>query len=546
MLNKKAISPVVATALLLVVAVVAVVGFQNFFGSFSSNIFSDVESENSVDNMLRVEGIFSDILYLKSGSDSNLSFLKIVDSSGNEMCSFSGSGEINSSELIGWWKLNDESSTITDLSGNSNNGKLYGNTRLLLDFNDSLANDRTSYSNNGTLMNGADCSLSGISGNGCSFDGVNDYIEITTSNSIDFQNSDFSISLWFNPNTLNDVNLIGKGAVGNSNTPGYTLALRSSGMIQFYAADNLDPVKVLNSNPGLILTNNYYHLVGIYHYNQSFEIYLNGIEIAQSNNDEYNFSNINSLIIAGDTGAWGGNYFNGSIDEITIYSKALTEEEISDLYNSQKAKFVEFKTSKLDKAVEFDGVDDYVVIINSTDVHPNNITLVSYFKSNNVSSQTAVVGKHQNNGYGLFIFQNIPKFSYNTDASVVNYSQNVADYEYEMLVGTFNGSTSSIYLNGILSNSSNVGSKIITPGNLTIGALRYNTQFFSGQIDEVRIYNRTLNDDEINSLYWYSLKPIEDGINEIEVSSCNLVTGQYYDVIAFTNKNRVEMKIIAK
>ena len=44
-MNKKAISPVVATALLLVVAVVAVVGFQTWFASYQSGVETQVEGE---------------------------------------------------------------------------------------------------------------------------------------------------------------------------------------------------------------------------------------------------------------------------------------------------------------------------------------------------------------------------------------------------------------------------------------------------------------------------------------------------------------------
>ncbi len=44
--NKKCISPVVATALLIVVAVLAVVGFQGWFGTFSSKLFTDTETQS--------------------------------------------------------------------------------------------------------------------------------------------------------------------------------------------------------------------------------------------------------------------------------------------------------------------------------------------------------------------------------------------------------------------------------------------------------------------------------------------------------------------
>lgn len=54
-LNKKAISPVVATALLLVVAVVAVVGFQSWFTTYQSGVNAKVEAESNAGSALTVE-----------------------------------------------------------------------------------------------------------------------------------------------------------------------------------------------------------------------------------------------------------------------------------------------------------------------------------------------------------------------------------------------------------------------------------------------------------------------------------------------------------
>jgi len=72
---KKTISPVVATALLLVVAVVAVVSFQTWFGSYSSGIFSEVEIKSnsaSQDGMLAIETLIGNTLYVKNGVVDNL------------------------------------------------------------------------------------------------------------------------------------------------------------------------------------------------------------------------------------------------------------------------------------------------------------------------------------------------------------------------------------------------------------------------------------------------------------------------------------------
>lgn len=52
---KKAISPVVATALLLVVAVVAVVGFQTWFTTYQSGINVKVEQESNAGSAITIE-----------------------------------------------------------------------------------------------------------------------------------------------------------------------------------------------------------------------------------------------------------------------------------------------------------------------------------------------------------------------------------------------------------------------------------------------------------------------------------------------------------
>ena len=47
--NKKGISSVIATSLLLVVAVFSIISFQNWFGIYSSQIFSETEIQSSED-----------------------------------------------------------------------------------------------------------------------------------------------------------------------------------------------------------------------------------------------------------------------------------------------------------------------------------------------------------------------------------------------------------------------------------------------------------------------------------------------------------------
>ena len=87
--NKKAISPVVATALLLVVAVVAVVGFQSWFTTFQSKQLSGVELQTaSAGACLDVQRVESDLVYIYNSATTNINVtgLTISSNTGDYQC----------------------------------------------------------------------------------------------------------------------------------------------------------------------------------------------------------------------------------------------------------------------------------------------------------------------------------------------------------------------------------------------------------------------------------------------------------------------------
>ena len=65
-MNKKTISPVIATALLLIVAVISVVGFGSWFGNFQSNINSNVEQSSNTKNTIDLDTIVGNSLYINN------------------------------------------------------------------------------------------------------------------------------------------------------------------------------------------------------------------------------------------------------------------------------------------------------------------------------------------------------------------------------------------------------------------------------------------------------------------------------------------------
>ena len=73
MLNKKAISPVVATALLLVVAVTAVVGFGSWYDTYSSSMFVGAETRTNSAGSISIEHVGNNgILYVKNSGTNNI------------------------------------------------------------------------------------------------------------------------------------------------------------------------------------------------------------------------------------------------------------------------------------------------------------------------------------------------------------------------------------------------------------------------------------------------------------------------------------------
>ena len=81
-----------------------------------------------------------------------------------------------------------------------------------------------------------------------------------------------------------------------------------------------------------------------------------------------------------------------------------------------------------------------------------------------------------------------------------NYTLTKDQWDYVCVTHTHNSSIS-IYVNGQLDKSGSVtGGLSYTPTYLTIGK-RYSAEWFNGDIDDVRIYNRALNDKEIKQLY---------------------------------------------
>ncbi|RCV64712.1 Concanavalin A-like lectin [Methanophagales archaeon] len=157
------------------------------------------------------------------------------------------------------------------------------------------------------------------------------------------------------------------------------------------------------------------------------------------------------------------------------------------------------------QALCFDGLDDYVsapVNINP-DVMPQ-MTMIAWARSNSTSKGTVI--SCDAGGYDRTI--NIDSrgggtgwSAFSGSKGVLGYSPvTIGDWTFVAAVYDQDAETVKLYVNGTLINEEE---GMLGPGwNYThIGSNPSHRQYFSGTIDEVRIYNRTLSTEELNALY---------------------------------------------
>lgn len=165
-------------------------------------------------------------------------------------------------------------------------------------------------------------------------------------------------------------------------------------------------------------------------------------------------------------------------------------------------------------SIVFDGVDDYVVIVNNVSLNPTNtISLCAWIKYNgNYSGVNSPIIFKKNNGVSYFEQYII---ACNPDGTVGlalgdgvfnDYITSSLSYTNQLInvVGTINNGFLSLYVDGVLVTSKNTSytSMDLSTNPVIIGA--YNESFsgyFGGDIYNVSIYNRVLSNAEILQNY---------------------------------------------
>jgi len=188
-----------------------------------------------------------------------------------------------------------------------------------------IANDASGYGNNGTI-NGASYMTDTPSNTGyaLSFDGTTNYISFSYVRNI---GNEITVSAWIEPKTISGTHEISnQGQWDGGPWTGWRFR-QINNQINFKLGNNTSTPYELSA--GSIKNDVWHHVVGIWDGNY-ISIYVNGINVGKTPK---------SFIYSGNTASyWIGKYpgpayyFNGLIDEVRIYEKALETAQVEALY----------------------------------------------------------------------------------------------------------------------------------------------------------------------------------------------------------------------
>ena len=215
--------------------------------------------------------------------------------------------------LVGYWPFN---GNANDASGNGNNGTVNGAT---------LTTDRFGNSNGAY-----------------SFDGIDSYI--TQNNTPNILTSNYSISIWFNsPVSLCSNNvMLRSGDASNCGWQGFHIGPAGPNNFGLIDLGNNNYAFVPNYNCNNISINEWHNLVYT-RQNMYSKQYIDGILVSSNSSSHYDVAS-NCPIFFGsnhlDQNGNSWNVFNGKLDDIAIYNRALSSSEIQQLYIQEQTTYL--------------------------------------------------------------------------------------------------------------------------------------------------------------------------------------------------------------
>jgi len=368
--------------------------------------------------------------------------------------------------------------------------------------------------------------VSGIRGSALQFDGVDNQVQVSKAGFNPVGGS-ISFSFWFRLNAVGD-----NGTFIYQNVK-YIVSIDAQGRPGFAL---YTPVwKSLNSGyTNRVLDTDWHHVVMTYD-GSMMKLYLDGLLRTYTANTGNLQASSSDVYIGKQTPI---NPFKGTIDEMLVYDRALTDTEVLQIFGSTPApgtgsdNLVSYW--KLDEnagsiandskgvnngtitgatwsqgisgsCLTFDGATGVVKVPSKLNLNPvYQVTMMAWAKTTNyVTAKIFQKGDYEGHGLGIGnwggwgcqirLVGNITKgLSWGGGLPILN--------QWYHLAMTYDGAQLKMYVNGQLTSSMAVtGLLYVNSLNLAIGSDDGAQKFFNGSIDECKFFNRALDPTEIQA-----------------------------------------------
>jgi len=407
------------------------------------------------------------------------------------------------------------------------------------------------------ILNGTTTFVTGKVGSALSFPGGNitDYIDVPNTALNGFVN--FTVSFWIKTTDAIQ-NFFLSAAESDANNNEFLIGIISATSIDVFLQGVSDVFSGLPT-----LNDNVYHHIVFKRTGTEGAIFIDGGNKTTQVVDATALTvAVGGLIIGQEQDTVGGSFssaqaFNGDMDEVRFYNRALSDDEILELFINATPLLHQFEPhhglvgfwpfeahpedmsgfrndgtlvgnptyvdGKFDKALDCDGVDDYVAITADPSIEPSSIMSVSvWVRLESGAAPTTILevirkkgGAAPQGGYLIILRGDLsPKrwqfgvFNSSGVSSAATFTYDDANHRQKLihLVLLADGTNARCFLNGVEGTPVAYDGTIGAGGNeLLIGAfasqVEAKSRFWNGIIDEVRIYNRDLSQTEITELF---------------------------------------------
>lgn len=408
--------------------------------------------------------------------------------------------------------------------------------------------DFSGYWNHGTANGNLAIEENGLVQQGANFNGG--YISIPYESSLNFDASDFSVSAWIWPAVHSTTQgIVGTGNPYNSNGKGWILSYYNNDYLHFQINNGTGLGVAVSAYAGN-LTDKWHHVAVTADRDGNAVIYLDGQLLISGNISPKSGGTFGSSpVYAGKYGAYSGGYFNGVMDEVSIFNQVIGGDDIEYLFNRHKTVCVlghwAFETMQGGTG----GVPDSSVLAGHGTISGNvvsdaqgktgncanfgggyisipysrsldfggyaDFSISAWIKPSVHGTTQGIVGTgnpYNSNGVGwiLSYYNNdYMHFQINNGTglmvAVAAYAGDLTGGWHHVAVSIDRDSNAVIYLDGRFLASKNVSAEFggtLGSNPVYIGRFgSYSGAYFSGRVDEVRIFGQALNNAEIFSLY---------------------------------------------